>query len=97
MRNFLLALLSISILVAFIFSCASTIYVPEAPPPAKEEIKSPRPGPKAVWVAGYWKWSGGQYVWIPGHWVKKPNGRWVTGHWEKRPRGWVYVKGHWRP
>jgi len=95
-KKILLALLSITILVAFLFSCASTVYVPESPPPAKEEIKTPRPGPKAVWVSGHWKWSGGQYVWVPGHWAKNPRGVWVKGHWKKTPRGWKWKKGHWR-
>jgi hypothetical protein len=96
MKRFFWALLSITILMAFLFSCAATFYIPEPPPPLKEEIKPPHPGPKAVWVEGHWKWSHGQYVWVPGHWVKNPKGVWVKGHWKKTPRGWKWVKGHWR-
>ena len=96
MKKFLLALLSIIILVAFLFGCTATVYVPASPPPAKEEIKPPRPGPKAVWVSGHWKWSHSQYVWVPGHWAKNPKGHWVKGHWKKTPRGWVWKKGRWR-
>jgi len=95
-KKFLLALLGITILAAFLFNCAATVYVPQPPPPLKEEIKSPRPGPKAVWVEGHWKWSHGQHVWVPGHWVKNPKGVWVKGHWKKTPRGWVWKKGYWR-
>ncbi|WP_244130467.1 CDI system lipoprotein BcpO [Burkholderia latens] len=44
----------------------------------------PRPPPKAemspvlpswstmTWVMGYWKWSGTEWVWIPGHLAPKP-------------------------
>ena len=95
-KRFLLVLLSIAILTAFLFSCTATLYVPEPPPTPKEEIKPPRPGPKAAWVDGHWKWSHGQYVWVPGHWVKSPKGVWVKGHWKKTPRGYKWVKGHWR-
>ena len=97
MRNYLLAFLCVTILLTFLFSCAATVYVPDPPPAPKDEIKPPAPGPKAVWVEGNWKWSGGHYVWVPGHWVKNPKGNWVEGHWDKRPHGWVWVKGQWRP
>ncbi|KGW31418.1 putative lipoprotein [Burkholderia pseudomallei MSHR733] len=44
----------------------------------------PRPPPKAemspvlpswstmTWVMGFWKWSGTEWVWIPGHLAPKP-------------------------
>jgi hypothetical protein len=87
---------AVMVLSAFLLGCAATVYVPEAPPPPKAEMKPPAPGPKAVWLDGYWKWSHGRYVWAPGHWIKKPRGEWVSGHWVKRPRGWVWVTGYWR-
>lgn len=96
MRCTLLALVGFTILLAFLFSCAGTVYVTDPPPAPKDEIQPPAPGPKAVWVEGCWKWSGGHHVWVPGYWVKHPHGTWVGGHWDKKPRGWVYVKGHWR-
>ncbi len=96
MKGILFVFLALIILTTFLFNCATTVYVPEPPPAPKEEIKPPRPGPKAVWIEGYWKWSGDHYIWVPGHWVKKAKGHWVPGHWVKRPRGWVWVKGHWR-
>ncbi|HEX9750539.1 MAG TPA: hypothetical protein VGB22_04530 [candidate division Zixibacteria bacterium] len=90
-RRFLIALS----LVAF-FGCAGTAYVVVDPPAAKEEVQPARPGPRAVWIPGHWKWHKGQYVWEGGHWAKKAKGAWVAGHWDKRPRGWVWVPGHWR-
>ena len=53
--------------VAFeIVGCAST----PPPPPLRVEVRPARPGPKAVWVPGHWKWRGRArgHVWIPGHW-----------------------------
>lgn len=97
MRNSLSAFVGIAILVAFLLSCAGSVYVTDPPPTPKEEIKSPAPGPKAVWIEGHWKWSHGHHVWVPGYWVNKPYGTWVPGHWDKRPRGWMWVEGHWRP
>ncbi len=68
-----------------------------APPPAKVEVVSAKPGPNHVWIAGYWKWSRNAYVWVPGHWVKaKPGKTWVPGHWDKRGPHWVWIPGHWK-
>ena len=73
------------------------VYVETAPPALRVETIPKRPGPKAVWIPGYWKWKGNKYAWVPGHWEKKPRGSaWVSGHWKKKPRGWVWVPGHWR-
>ena len=94
--RYLTLFLCVVVLFAFLASCASVVFVPEPPPAPKKEVKPPRPGPKAAWVDGHWKWSHGQYVWVPGHWVKKPKGQWVAGHWKKTPRGHKWVKGHWR-
>ncbi|MCK4385307.1 MAG: YXWGXW repeat-containing protein [candidate division Zixibacteria bacterium] len=96
MKKVIVFILAVMVLFAFLLGCTKTVYVTESPPPAKAEVKTPAPGPKAVWIEGHWKRSHGRYVWVPGHWVKKPHGKWVSGHWEKRPRGWVWVKGHWR-
>ena len=75
----------------------TVVYVQKAPPAARAETRSPRPNPKAVWVAGHWQWNGQKYVWKGGHWDTRPGGKsWVSGHWEKKARGWVWVPGHWR-
>ena len=80
----------------FSFGCAGTAYVSTAPPPPKVETKSVKPGPKAVWIDGHWKWNGKRYVWAGGHWERNPKGNWVAGHWAKKPRGHVWVAGHWK-
>ncbi len=76
--------------------CAGTVVVRQAPPAPKVEVKPARPGKKAVWIGGHWKWNGHRYVWSNGHWAKNPKGAWVPGHWAQRGRGHVWVKGHWQ-
>ena len=43
-----------AILLAFLLGCAGTVYIPDAPPPPKSEVKSARPGPNAMWIDGHW-------------------------------------------
>jgi len=84
-------------LIAVIVSGCVVAHPRVAPPQLRAEVVSAKPGPNFVWVAGYWKWSGGAYVWAPGHWVKaKPGKAWVAGHWERRGNHWVWRSGHWR-
>jgi hypothetical protein len=87
-----------TVLIASVLSlgCAGTAYVRTAPPAPKVETRPAKPGPKAVWIDGHWKWNGKRYVWQAGHWERKPKGAWVAGHWKKTPRGHVWVKGHWK-
>lgn len=96
MKKYLVVSLVFAILLAFLFSCAGVVYVPNPPPGPKNEVKTPRPGPKAVWIDGHWNWSGSQWVWVSGYWVKNPKGHWVAGHWQKTPHGWKWSKGHWK-
>ena len=44
----------------------------------REARLRPQPGTAALWILGYWHWTGLQYTWIPGHWVVPPAGtqRW---------------------
>jgi len=75
------------------------VYVRIGPPPVVVERPSRRPGPRYVWVAGYYRWNGRRYVWVPGRWVKPPRRSyttWIPGRWVQGPRGWVWVQGRWR-
>jgi hypothetical protein len=69
-----------------------------APPPLRTEAIVARPGPRHVWVPGWWRWSGREYVWVPGAWRLPPRHRtaWVPGHYAHRRHGWVWIRGHWR-
>ena len=45
-------------------------------PPDVVQVQSvtPRPDDTAVWVDGYWHWSGRRWVWQPGAWTHPPAG-----------------------
>ena len=59
----------------------------------------PSPGPKHVWVDGYWVWlpADQRYEWKEGYWAVPPQKyhKWVPGHWKETPNGWYWVGGHW--
>ena len=48
------------------------VYEETPPPPAKVEVISVKPCPRAVWVPGRYVWRGRHrgWVWIPGYWRK---------------------------
>ncbi len=87
-------------------ACVATVSVPpvrgvivSGPPPAPIiEARSQAPAPGALWVSGYWHWTGMQYTWIPGHWeVAPPMGaRWEAPHYVLSEGVYVYQPGGWR-
>ncbi len=74
------------------------VYVRRAPPAARVEILSPRPGRGYAWVSGNWRWDRDGYFWTQGRWERSPSGRslWVQGNWQRGDRGWYWTPGHWR-
>ncbi len=67
------------------------------PPPVREERPAP-PSPSAVWVNGYWHWTGMRYAWIPGHWDAPPPGAaWNAPVYTVRDGRYFYESGGWRP
>lgn len=74
------------------------ILVTRRPPGDRVELMGVAPGPGYVWAGGYWRWDGGDYGWVPGHWVLAERGheRWVPGRWRHARGGWYYVEGYWR-
>jgi hypothetical protein len=86
--------------------CVATVAVPpprgvivSGPPPAPiVEMRSQAPGAGAIWVTGYWHWTGMQYTWIPGHWeVAPPVGAvWVGPRYVLSGGVYVYQPGGWR-
>jgi hypothetical protein len=54
-------------------------YVESMPPEPLYEQMTDAPGDSAVWIDGYWHWSG--YEWV-----------WVSGKWERAQAGYVYVE-----
>jgi hypothetical protein len=68
------------------------------PPPAPlVEERPPPTQPLAVWIAGYWHWTGIQYAWIPGHWeVAPPSGAtWRAPRYVKTEGAYIYEPGIW--
>ena len=70
----------------------------EAPPsqPMDDE-RPPQPAPDYAWAYGYWWWTNGTYVWVPGYWVVPPHANYVyvSGYWNYSSTTWVYVRGGW--
>src|SRR5690606_5759385 len=65
---------------------------PQPPPPAPlVDARPPPPQPAYVWVSGYWRWSGVQFLWIPGYWAP-PQAGYVVVHprWSQRSGGWYF-------
>lgn len=72
--------------------------VVSGPPPAPvREERPPPPNPQAVWVTGYWHWTGMQYTWIPGHWdVAPPGAVWNAPVYSVREGRYFYESGGWK-
>ena len=79
-------------------SAHAGMYVRFGPPVARREVVTVRPGPRHVWVPGYYNWTGARYSWAPGYWAVPPRPRalWVPGYWAYGPRGYFWVAGYWR-
>lgn len=75
---------------------ASEVVVVAPPTPVVETI-GVAPYPGHVWIGGYWGWSSGRHVWVPGRWEAppQPGWRWVPHHWERVEGGWRLREGHW--
>lgn len=52
----------------------SFLQVPRMPGPVRMEKLEPAPRDGAVWIDGYWNWSGRRWVWRPGVWALRPTG-----------------------
>ena len=77
-------------------STAAGIPVSGPPPEPMREGRPAPPDAQAVWVAGYWHWSGMQYTWIPGHWENAPPGAsWHAPRYSLREGTYFYEPGGW--
>ena len=75
---------------------ATGVAVSGPPPEPMREAPPPAPDAQAVWVAGYWHWSGMQYTWIPGHWENAPAGAsWRAPRYSIRDGNYFYEPGGW--
>jgi len=74
------------------------VIVVDTPPPAPYvEVVPAVPYAGAIWIGGYWGWSGGRHHWVPGRWEAPRPGysyrshAWVNegGRWHLHAGGWV--------
>jgi hypothetical protein len=67
------------------------------PPEPMQEARPPPLRAHAMWVPGYWHWTGMQYTWIPGHLEAGPAGaRWRAPRYLMRDGVYYYEPGAWR-
>ena len=76
----------------------AAVFVRFGPPAPPREVVVVRPGPRHVWVPGYYGWNRGRYHWVNGYWAMPPRHRaaWVPGYWTPQRGGYVWVPGYWR-
>lgn len=66
------------------------------PPPPYAEVVPVMPYPGAVWISGYWGWSGGRHQWVPGYYDRpRPGYRYEPNRWENRGGRWHLRIGGW--
>jgi WXXGXW repeat (2 copies) len=88
--------------LTLLLSCAppppGRVYIVRRPPPERVEVIGAGPGPGFVYVRGYWRYDGNDFVWTPGRWVSldRRYRQWVPGHWAHDRHGWYWVEGRWR-
>lgn len=76
------------------YPVGGTAYAPVAPPAPYYEVQPALPYPGAIWINGYWNWSGNRHHWVPGRYERpRPGYRWHPHRWERAPRGGWYLQG----
>ena len=72
------------------------VVVSSPPPPPMVEVRPAPPAAPAVWVAGYWHWTGMQYTWIPGHYGQpSPGKEWRAPRYTLHDGVYIYEPGGW--
>ncbi len=94
------------LVAAMLMGCVATASSPpprgvtvSGPPPAPlADERPPPPSPDALWIGGYWHWTGIEYAWIPGHWEAKPppGATWQAPHYVSAGGAYYYEPGSWQ-
>lgn len=100
-NGFAMKKIALAILLALTLVPAAAfaqVVIRVAPPAPIVERRPPPPDRGYVWIDGYHRYEGGQYIWTPGRWDRPPHpgGRWVAHKWVHKGDHWVLVEGHWR-
>jgi YXWGXW repeat-containing protein len=78
------------------YAPAGQVVVDVAPPAPYYEAVPVAPHAGAVWIGGYWGWSGGRHHWVAGHYEQaRPGYGWQPHRWVQRDGRWHLDEGHW--
>jgi hypothetical protein len=73
------------------------VWVNNAPPPPQYEVRTRAPFAGAVWIPGYWRWTGHRHLWVGGRWTAPRAGFvWDSGGWRRHGNRWAFTRGYWR-
>ncbi len=68
-----------------------------SPPALLVELKGPPPSRDAVFIPGFWSWTGARWAWVGGTWsAPLPGSTWVEGAWKSGAGGFQWKPGRWR-
>ena len=72
-------------------------FAQDAPPPMRQEYRTPRPSPDHVWIGGFWDRDGDRWAWREGRWDRpeRRDVRWVAPVYRGEGGGYRYEPGHW--
>ena len=73
------------------------VFADAAPPAPYVESIPIAPFAGAIWIGGFWDWSGGRHVWRPGHYERpRPGFIYRQPGWTHGPDGrWMLHRGGW--
>jgi opacity protein-like surface antigen len=92
---------AMAVLLALVLVPAASfaqVVIRVGPPAPIIETRGAPPDRGYVWINGYHRYEGGQYVWTAGRWDRPPHEgqRWVAHRWVHRGDHWEMREGHWR-
>ena len=71
----------------------------EEDPPSQpmDDDRGDPPSSDHKWVYGYWWWTNGEYVWVPGYWEIPPKSdyEYEPGYWKHGNNPWIFMRGGW--
>ncbi len=85
-------------LVVFPAAALAQAVIRLGPPPPIVERPGPLPGARYVWIPGYYRWNGHNYIWVRGRYAipPRPGAVWIPSRYVHRPGGYVFIAGYWR-